>query len=170
MAGPIVGGSGPNERINNKVKTLGFNIRITAVNGTPTVAVVRPPTQSGEAALVMADGAGAIVTAATFDVTVTGAYPKLGLEWKDTTVTAAAELIGAFGAVVATSGSGNVALGDSVWAGPADLLLATPGVGMGIYFHIGNGNVSTATNALPAKIDQAAGTIDLFLLVSYIDD
>jgi hypothetical protein len=161
----IVGGSAANERLNtNYVKSLTYNIDITAVSGTPTVATIKAPGVGSDAVCVMADGAGTIVTAATFDVTVTGANPKIGLEFKDTSITANAELLGIEGVIVATSGSGNAAAGDTVWGGPADLLKASAGVGLAVYFHLGSGSVANS-----GKIDQAAGTVSLVLTVTYMD-
>lgn len=168
MAGPMIGGSAANDRVSTKITSPTFNISITCANPTPSVATVIPPSVPSDAKLVMANGAGAIVTGATFAVTVTGAYPVIGLEFKDTIVTASGSLLGAAGMVYSTSGSGNVAAGDSAWAGDVDLLLASAGVGVAMYFHIGNGNVATATNALPAKIDQATGTVKIFLTVYYL--
>lgn len=165
MAGPMIGGSAANERSNNKVTDIFFVFTITAATPTPSAWAVAPPTMSGEAALCMADGAGVIVTAATFDVTVTSTIPKLGLEFKDTTVTASAELIGVFGQVTATTGANNAELGTPVWAGPADLLKASAGVGLALYFHLGITGIGNA-----GKIDQNAGSLTIALHVAYIVD
>jgi hypothetical protein len=164
MAG-IVGGSAANERLNNNnVKSLTFAFGITGANPPVTMAPVAP-TVTGEAKVVLADGAGTIVTAATFDVTVTGANPKAGLEFKDTAITANAELLGASGFVYATNGASNADIGCPVWAGPADLLLATAGVGMALYLNFGQTAIGNS------KLDQAGSALGIkfFVTVYYLD-
>lgn len=164
MAGQV-GGSGANERLNsNNVKTLRFDFAVTGANPPVTHAAVAP-TVGSEAKLVLADGAGSIVTAATFDVTVTGANPICGLEFKDSAITAAGELIGAVGYVYATNGANNADLGCPVWAGPADLLLASAGVGMALYLHFGQTAIGNS------KLDQAGSALGIkfTVFVSYLD-
>lgn len=160
----IVGGSAANERLNdNNVKALHFDFSLTAATPTPSAYTVVPPTVNSDAKLVLANGAGAIVTGATFTVTVTGSNPKIGLEIKDTSLTANAELIGAQGFIYSTSGTGNADLGCPVWAGPADLLLASAGVGLALYLHLGQTSVGNT------GFDQATGAVKFFITVFYLD-
>lgn len=164
MAG-IVGGSGQNERLNsNNVKTVAFAFGVTGANPPVTFGVVAP-TVAGEAGLILATGAGTIVPLASFTITDTGANPFVGVEWKDTAVTANAELLGAHGFVYATNGVSNADLGCPVYAGPVDLVKASAGVGMAIYLHFGQTAIGNS------KLDQAGTALGIkfFVIVRYLD-
>lgn len=164
MAG-LVGGSGVNERLNsNNVKTLRFDFSLTGANPPTTFACVAP-TVGGEAGLIFGTAAGTIITTASFTGTVTGANPTIGLEFKDTAITAQAELIGAYGVVYATNGASNADLGCPVYAGPSDLVKAAAGVGLALNIHLGQTAIGNS------KVDQASTALGIkfCVFVSYLD-
>lgn len=164
MAG-IVGGSAANERVNsNLVKSLTFAFGVTGANPPVTFGVVAP-TVGGEAGLIFGTSVGTLLPTASFANTVTGANPTVGLEFKDSAVTANAELLSVEGFVYATNGASNADLGCPVYAGPADLLKAVAGVGLAVNIHFGQTAIGNS------KLDQAGTALGIkfFVTVRYLD-
>lgn len=159
----MIGGSAPNDRLNSRTARLTFAFALTLTTNTITGFAVVSPTVQGEAGLIYADGAGTIVPAATFDVTIAGAVPIVGLEFRDTTMTGNGQLISAQGFVYSTTGASNADLGTPVWAGPADLVLASAGVGMALNLHFGITGVGSQ-----GKLDQNTGVVKFFVEVNYL--